>query len=169
MVSSPLLQEKPSAPEAATRCPEAADLSVSQLTAIVTSPLAGCFGSTNPDDWFPVAARVDRVRAEAARALRLCAACPVRAPCLELSMRVWQAGGKHGIWGGLIAADRTQAHRQWLAGTPVKALLENRLPCYRNASAGQAKNGLHDRGERAGTTTQPAGSRRRHRDRRTPI
>jgi hypothetical protein len=127
MVSSPLLQEKPSAPEAATRCPEAADLSVSQLTAIVTSPLAECFGSTNPDDWFPIAARADRARAEAARALRLCAACPVRAHCLEMSLRLWHSGGKHGVWGGLIAPDRAQAHRQWLAGTPVEALLEDRL------------------------------------------
>jgi len=136
MVSSPLLQEKPSAPKAATRCPEPADLSVSQLTAIVTSPLAGCSGSTSPDDWFPVAVRADRARAEAARALRLCAACPVRAHCLELSMRLWRAGGKHGIWGGLISADRAQAHRQWLAGTPVKALPENRLRRYRNAQPG---------------------------------
>ena len=169
MMSSALLREEPSLPKASTRCPEAADLSVGQLNAIVTSPLAGCFGSTNPDDWFPIAARVDRIRAEAARALRLCAACPVRAPCLELSMRLWQAGGKHGIWGGLIPADRAEVHRQWLAGTPVKALLEHRLQCYRNVSAAQAKDGLHDRGGRAGTTTQPAGSRRRHRDRRTPI
>jgi hypothetical protein len=130
MVSSPLLQEKPSTPEAATRCPEAADLSVSQLTAIVTSPLAGCFGSTNPDDWFPVAARADRARVEAARALRLCAACPVRAHCLEMSLRLWHAGGKHGVWGGLIAPDRGQAHRRWLAGTPVEALLEDRLRPY---------------------------------------
>ena len=123
MVSSPLLPEEPSPPKAATRCPEAADLSVGQLTAVVTSPLAGCFGSTSPDDWFPVAARADRARAEADRALRLCGACPVRAHCLELSMRVWHAGGKHGIWGGLISADRARAHRQWLAGTPVEELL----------------------------------------------
>jgi hypothetical protein len=138
MVGSPLLREKPSAPRAAARCREAAGLSVSQLTAVVTSPLAGCSGSTSPDDWFPVAARADRARAEAARALSLCAACPVRAPCLELSMRLWQAGGKHGIWGGLIAADRIQAHRRWLAGTPVTALLENRLRRYRNASPVEA-------------------------------
>jgi hypothetical protein len=127
MVSSPLLREKPSAPEAATRSPEPADLSGGQLTAIVTSPVAGCFGSTNPDDWFPVAARADRARAEAARALRLCAACPVRAHCLELSLRLWEAGGRHGVWGGFISADRVEAHRQWLAGTPVKELLESRV------------------------------------------
>ena len=127
MVSSPLLREKPSAPKAETRYPEAADLSVSQLTVIVTSPLAACSGAASPDDWFPVAARADRARVEAAGSLRLCAACPVRAHCLELSMRLWHTGGKHGIWGGLIAPDRAAAHRHWLAGTPVEALLENRL------------------------------------------
>lgn len=144
MVSSPLLREEPFPPKAATRCPEAADLSVGQLNAIVTSPLAGCFGSTNPDDWFPVAARADRARAEAAPALRLCVACPVRAHCLELSMRVWHAGGKHGIWGGLMSADRVRAHRQWLAGIPVEELLEIRLRRYRNASAAQAEVGGPD-------------------------
>jgi hypothetical protein len=123
MVSSQFLRDRPAGPEAAAHWPEAADLSVSQLTTIVTSPLARCSGSTNPDDWFPVAARPDRARAEAARALQLCAACPVRAQCLELSMRVWQAGGRHGVWGGLIAADRAAAHRRWLAGVPVTALL----------------------------------------------
>jgi hypothetical protein len=141
MMSSPLLREEPFPPKAATRCPEAADLSVGQLNAIVTSPLAGCFGSTHPDDWFPVAARADRARAEAAPALQLCVACPVRAHCLELSMRVWHAGGKHGIWGGLMSTDRVRAHRQWLAGTPVEELLEIRLRRYRNASAAQAEAG----------------------------
>jgi Transcription factor WhiB len=136
MVSSPLLAEKPSAPTAATPDPEVADLSVSQLTAIVTSPLAACSGTTNPDDWFPVAARAERARAEAAPALRLCAACPVRAHCLELSMRLWQAGGKHGVWGGFIAPDRAAVHRQWLAGTPVEALLGNRLWCYPECQRG---------------------------------
>ena len=144
MVSSPLLPEESSAPNAATRSRKAADLSVGQLTVTVTSPLAGCFGSTDPDDWFPVAARADRARAEAARALRLCAACPVRAHCLELSMRLWLAGGKHGIWGGLIAADRAGARRQWLAGTPVKEILENRLRHYWNASTAQAEVGDPD-------------------------
>jgi Transcription factor WhiB len=139
MMSSALLREEPSPPKAATRCPEAADLSVGQLNAIVTSPLAGCFGSTNPDDWFPVATRADRARAEAASALRLCVACPVRAHCLELSMRVWHAGGKHGIWGGLMSTDRVRAHRQWLTGTPVEELLEIRLRRYRNANAAQAE------------------------------
>ena len=125
MVSSPSVREKPTGPGAAAlRCAGIADLSVSQLTVIVTSPLARCSGSVNPDDWFPVAVRPERARTEAAGALALCAACPVRAQCLELSMRVWHAGGKYGVWGGLIAADRAEAHRRWQAGVPVSALLE---------------------------------------------
>jgi hypothetical protein len=123
MLSSPRLRDRGAGPEGATRCTEAADLSVSQLTAVVTSPRARCWGTSNPDDWFPVAARQDRARTEAAHALQLCTACPVRAQCLELSMRVWHAGGKHGIWGGLMAADRTKAHRRWLTGVTVTALL----------------------------------------------
>jgi hypothetical protein len=123
MLSSPCLRDESAGPEGATRGTEEADLSVSELTAVVSSPLARCWGTSNPDDWFPVATRRDRARAEAAHALRLCAACPVRAQCLELSMRVWQAGGKHGVWGGLIAADRAEAHRRWLAGVTVGALL----------------------------------------------
>jgi hypothetical protein len=123
MLSSPCLRDSGAGAEGATRCTEAADLSVSQLTAIVTSPSARCWGTSNPDDWFPVAARRDRARIEGARALQVCAACPVRAQCLELSMRVWHAGGRHGIWGGLIAADRAEAHRRWLAGATVGVLL----------------------------------------------
>jgi hypothetical protein len=65
-----------------------------------------------------------QARTEAARALAVCAVCPVRAECLELSMRVWDAGGQHGIWGGLVEADRASARAGWLAGTPVTALLK---------------------------------------------
>jgi hypothetical protein len=55
----------------------------------------------------------------------VCAVCPVRAECLEFSMRVWDAGGEHGIWGGLVEADRAAARASWLAGTPVTALLKD--------------------------------------------
>jgi len=48
----------------------------------------------------------------------------VRAECLELSIRVWDAAGQHGIWGGLVEADRASARASWLAGTPVTALLK---------------------------------------------
>lgn len=102
-----------------------ADLSVEQLTQSVMSPLARCTGSTmNPDDWFPVATKSACARSEAAGALALCAACPVRPECLELSMRAWHTGGQHGVWGGFVPADRAAARGRWLAGVPVAVLLK---------------------------------------------
>lgn len=104
---------------------DAAGLTVGQLTATVVSPLARCSdGTVDPDDWFPVATRPARARSEAARALALCRVCPVRAACLELSMRLWDDGGRHGVWGGFVAADRAAAHGRWLAGVPVTVLME---------------------------------------------
>jgi WhiB family transcriptional regulator, redox-sensing transcriptional regulator len=101
-----------------------ASLTDEELAATVMSPLARCSGAaTDPDEWFPVAAVVPAARAEAQRALALCGACPVRAECLEMSLRQWQTIGKHGIWGGLVEAERAMAHREWLAGAPVTALL----------------------------------------------
>ncbi len=101
-----------------------ARLTDDELAATVMSPLARCSGAaTDPDEWFPVAAVVPAARAEAERALALCAACPVQAECLEMSLRQWQTIGKHGIWGGLVEAERAVAHREWLAGAPVTALL----------------------------------------------
>jgi Transcription factor WhiB len=104
---------------------EPADVTVDELSATVTSPLARCAGSAlDPDEWYPIASKPARARAEAARALAVCTVCPVRAECLELSMRVWEAAGQHGIWGGLVEADRAGARARWLAGTPVTALLK---------------------------------------------
>ncbi len=116
---------------------EPADVTVDELSATVMSPLARCAGSAlHPDEWYPIARKPARARAEAARALAECAVCPVRAECLELSMRVWDAGGQHGIWGGLVEADRAGARR--LAG--------------RNAGDGAAE---HDSG-RTRLTSQAA-------------
>ena len=90
----------------------------------MASPLAGCAGTTlDPDEWFPIAAKPARARAEAARALAVCAACPVRAECLELSLRTWSGAGQHGIWGGLVEADRNSLRQEWLRGAPVTVLL----------------------------------------------
>lgn len=59
-----------------------ADLSIQQLTQSVTSSLARCTGGrVNPDDWFPIAAKPACAMSEAARALALCAVCPVRTEC----------------------------------------------------------------------------------------
>jgi hypothetical protein len=106
------------------RCAVPADLTVERLTALVISPLARCAGSgVSNDEWFPVASRPACARAKAARALALCAVCPVRAECLELSMRIWPTGGQYGIWGGLVEGDRAAVRRDWVAGVPVMALL----------------------------------------------
>ena len=67
-----------------------------------------------PDEWFPVSIDAARARNEAAAAITVCTGCPVRAQCLELSLRHWDIG-EHGVWGGLIAADRARLRRQWSA------------------------------------------------------
>jgi Transcription factor WhiB len=104
------------------RSADPADLSADRLAASMV--LAECVDSVlEPDDWFPVATNPARARAEAACALALCAVCPVRAQCLELSMRLWDAGGQYGIWGGLVEADRAAARAAWLAGVPATDLL----------------------------------------------
>jgi hypothetical protein len=47
---------------------------------------AACSNShLNPDDWYPVSALVAVARREAAAALAICAACPVRGECPELA------------------------------------------------------------------------------------
>jgi WhiB family redox-sensing transcriptional regulator len=101
-----------------------ASLTDEELQNFVASPLAGCAGTAlDPDEWYPIAAKAARARAEATRALAVCAACPVRAECLELSLRTWSGAGQHGIWGGLVEADRHALRREWMGGVAVTALL----------------------------------------------
>jgi WhiB family transcriptional regulator, redox-sensing transcriptional regulator len=69
----------------------------------------------DPDQWYPVSTEAARARQEAAAAIAVCTGCPVRAACLELSLRYWDVG-QHGVWGGLIAADRAHLRRRRLAG-----------------------------------------------------
>ena len=59
----------------------------------------------DPDQWFPISADADNARREAAAAISICATCLVRTQCLAFSLRHWDIG-KHGIWGGLVAAER---------------------------------------------------------------
>jgi hypothetical protein len=68
----------------------------------------------DPDQWFPVSADPRRARQEAAAAIAICTACPVRGHCLTLSLQYWDIG-RHGVWGGLVAADRARLRR----GVPV--------------------------------------------------
>ncbi len=101
-----------------------AGLTDRELVAHVTSPRALCTGAgVDPDDWFPITAEAAKARSQAARALALCAACPVRAECLELSLRHWNDIGQHGVWGGLVEADRRCIREQWLTGASVTELL----------------------------------------------
>jgi Transcription factor WhiB len=67
---------------------------------------ARCADSTlDPDQWFPVSAEADKARHEAATAITVCTTCLARIQCLELSLRHWDIG-QHGVWGGLVPADR---------------------------------------------------------------
>ena len=68
----------------------------------------------DPDQWYPVSIEPARARHEAAAAIAVCTGCPVRARCLELSLRHWDIG-QHGVWGGLVATDRADLRRRWPA------------------------------------------------------
>ena len=68
----------------------------------------------DPDEWFPVSLDPETARREAAGAIAVCMACPVRGACLELSLRHWFVG-QHGVWGGLVPAERAALRRQQLA------------------------------------------------------
>lgn len=73
-----------------------------------------CADSTlHPDEWFPVSITAEAARREAARAIAICAACPVRSACLDLALQHWTIG-QHGVWGGLVPAERAALRRQRL-------------------------------------------------------
>src|SRR5262249_60559724 len=61
----------------------------------------------DPEEWFPASIEPAQARYEAAAAIAVCTGCPVRAQCLELSLWHWDIG-QHGVWGGLVAADRAR-------------------------------------------------------------
>jgi hypothetical protein len=68
----------------------------------------------DPDQWFPVSAEAGNAHREAAAALAICNSCPVRTDCLALSLEHWDIG-QHGIWGGLLAAERAELRRRLTA------------------------------------------------------
>lgn len=101
-----------------------AELPNAQLHGLLFSPLASCaYSALDPDEWFPISTGIVPARTEAARALAVCAVCPVRAECLELSLRHWAVVGRHGVWGGLVETERELLRGEWLNGVPVTALL----------------------------------------------
>jgi transcription factor WhiB len=91
-----------------------AQLTDGALAAEVTRKARCADGTVDPDEWFPVSTEAEAARREAAGAIAICTACPVRGACLELSLRHWTIG-QHGVWGGLVAADRAALRRRWLA------------------------------------------------------
>jgi hypothetical protein len=91
-----------------------AQLTDRALAAEVTAKARCADGTVDPDEWFPVSTEAEAARREAASAIAICTACPVRGGCLELSLRDWTIG-QHGVWGGLVAADRAALRRRWLA------------------------------------------------------
>jgi WhiB family redox-sensing transcriptional regulator len=64
----------------------------------------------DPEDWFPMSVEIGKARHEAAPAIAVCATCPVRAQCLMLSLRHWDIG-QHGVWGGMVPAERMVLRR----------------------------------------------------------
>jgi Transcription factor WhiB len=88
-------------------------------------------GTLDPDEWFPVSAEVGAARREAAGAIAICMACPVRGACLELALRHWTIG-QHGVWGGLVTAERAALRRRWLASADdygrAQSILDRILP-----------------------------------------
>jgi len=87
--------------------------------------LARCASSrVDPDAWFPMTWDVAKARDQAAHAIAVCARCPVRPDCLELSLRQSFGIGSHGVWGGLVEEERRAIRRAWLAGTSVTEFLQ---------------------------------------------
>ena len=91
-----------------------AQLTDGALAAEVTTKARCADGTVDPDEWFPVSTEAEAARREAAGAIAICTVCPVRGACLELSLRHWTIG-QHGVWGGLVEADRAALRRRWLA------------------------------------------------------
>ena len=79
-----------------------------QTRAACRGPLAAVFFP--PDGSEPPAAR----RAREERAKAICAACPVREPCLAYALRIREP---HGVWGGLNEHER----RELLARSAAKS------------------------------------------------
>jgi WhiB family redox-sensing transcriptional regulator len=83
-----------------------------RLTDLIARHARCADSGLDPDEWFPVSPDPAKARLQAAAAIAVCAGCPVRGQCLELSLRHWNIG-QHGIWGGLLATDRARLHT-WL-------------------------------------------------------
>jgi WhiB family redox-sensing transcriptional regulator len=75
---------------------------------------AACASNGDPDLWFPDHDQDDRRQ----EALRICAACPVRAACLAYVMSM---PPQPGIWGGMTEDQRNQARGRRFASRARRA------------------------------------------------
>lgn len=94
-----------------------------QLAVRVYRQARCAYEAIDPDEWFPVTFDVVKARSQAARAIAICLTCPVRAACLEFSMRHAYDVGAYGVWGGLVEKERRALRRRWLAGASVTELI----------------------------------------------
>jgi WhiB family redox-sensing transcriptional regulator len=118
------------------------DVSDRALLRVLQSGQARCAGSSlDPDEWFPVSPNVRVARIQAARAIALCTACPVRVECLEYAMRNWTDGSGEGVWGGFVAAERRVIRRRWLLGVSVSELLDQPLAGQQSVTEPPARAG----------------------------
>ena len=101
----------------------ATELTDEQLTSRLYQRARCARSRLDPDEWFPVTPEVTKARHQAARAIAVCITCPVRAYCLEYSLRHAYDIGAHGVWGGLVENERRALRRRWLSGTSVTELI----------------------------------------------
>jgi hypothetical protein len=101
---------------------------------------ARCADSTlDADQWFPVSAEADQARHEAAAAITVCTTCLVRPQCLALSLRSWEIG-QHGVWGGLVPADRAALRRRRAPGHDPPGAVALKAPAWGNTASGDLLN-----------------------------
>jgi hypothetical protein len=79
--------------------------------------------SLDPGQWFPASTDPQRARHEAAAAIAICHGCPVRAQCLSISLQYWDIG-QHGVWGGLVPAERATLRNGSSQGPPSAASID---------------------------------------------
>ena len=80
---------------------------------VIRHALCG-YVSVDPDQWFPASAEAERARQQASAAIAICHGCPVAAQCLAMSLRYWDTG-QHGVWGGLVPAERARLRNRILS------------------------------------------------------
>lgn len=86
-----------------------AEMDIPELERQVQAGAWCAHADLDTEAWFPIARQVQAARREAAEALQVCEACPVRARCLALGLRV--PAGQWGIWGGLVDGEVTRVRR----------------------------------------------------------